>query len=197
MDASNSSTDIREGVNTCDARLVLEIEHPDQLSLLHQGQTRSRSAGCAAVQAERDRRLHAKKRRRVGGALPEVVKRATFGISQLIETVAGEYLRSGLIMIGSSFDEFNRDVRVSYEGDMLKFPQRRPTNEQIRESDDGARLLAGFMLRRNADRVRSDTKDGRASVLSTSIVDCCGRWPAGREAQSCYDSFVRPSSREP
>jgi xanthine permease XanP len=54
------------------------------------------------------------------GARPEVVKRATFGISQLIETVAGEYLRSGLIMIGCSFDEFNRDVRVSYEGDMLK-----------------------------------------------------------------------------
>jgi xanthine permease XanP len=57
------------------------------------------------------------------------------------------------------------DVRASYEGDMLEFPQQRPTNEQIRESDDGARLLAGFMLRRNADRVRSDAKDGRASVL--------------------------------
>jgi hypothetical protein len=46
-----------------------------------------------------------------------------------------------------------------------KFPHQRPTNEQIRQGDDGARLLAGFMLRRNADRVRSDAKDGRASVL--------------------------------
>src|SRR5712691_3619544 len=98
-------------------------------------------------------------------ARPEVVKRATFGINQLIETVAGECLRSGPIMIEASFDEFNLNVRVSYEGDMLEFPQQRPTNEQIRESDDGARLLAGFMLRRNADRVRSDAKDGRASVL--------------------------------
>ena len=48
---------------------------------------------------------------------------------------------------------------------MLEFPRQRPTNEQIRQSDDGARLLAGFMLRRNADSVRSDAKDGRASVL--------------------------------
>jgi xanthine permease XanP len=46
-----------------------------------------------------------------------------------------------------------------------KFPQQRPTDEQIRQGDDGARLLAGFMLRHNADRVRSDAKDGRASVL--------------------------------
>src|ERR1700730_18261024 len=96
----------------------------------------------------------------VCGGGPEVEKRAMFGISQLIETVAGEYLRSGLIMIGSSFDEFNRDVRVSYEGDMLKFPQRRPTNEQIRESDDGARLLARFMPRRNAYRVPSAPQHG-------------------------------------
>jgi hypothetical protein len=157
-------------------QVVLEIEHPDQLSLLHQGQTRSLDAQQSKPNGIED---FMQKSGGVCGGRPEVVKRATFGISQLIETVAGEYLRSGLIMIGSSFDEFNRDVRVSYEGDMLKFPQRRPTNEQIRESDDGARLLAGFMLRRNADRVRSDTKDGRASVLSTSIVDCCGRWPAG------------------
>jgi xanthine permease XanP len=100
----------------------------------------------------------------VWGARPEVVKRATFGINQLIDTVAGEYLQSGPITIESSFDEFNLDVRLSYVGDVLKFPEQRPTNEQIRESDDGARLLAGFMLRRNADRVRSETKDGRALV---------------------------------
>jgi hypothetical protein len=36
---------------------------------------------------------------------------------------------------------------------------------EIRESDEGSRLLAGFMLRRNADRTRSEWKDGRARVL--------------------------------
>jgi hypothetical protein len=35
---------------------------------------------------------------------------------------------------------------------------------EIRETDDGARRLAGFMLRQNADSVRSETEDGLASV---------------------------------
>jgi hypothetical protein len=31
-------------------------------------------------------------------------------------------------------------------------PERRPSDAEIRESEDGARLLAGFLLRHNADR---------------------------------------------
>jgi NCS2 family nucleobase:cation symporter-2 len=67
-------------------------------------------------------------------------------------------------VIEASFDEFNFDVRVSYEGDVVEFPDKRPSVEQIRESEEGHRLLAGFMLRRNADRVRSRSVDGRATV---------------------------------
>jgi hypothetical protein len=32
------------------------------------------------------------------------------------------------------------------------------------ESEEGTRLLAGYMLRRNADRVRADMHDGLARV---------------------------------
>jgi NCS2 family nucleobase:cation symporter-2 len=78
--------------------------------------------------------------------------------------VAENCWRSGPIVIEASFDEFNLDVRVSYQGDALEFPDRRPSNEQIRDSNDGARLLAGFMLRRNADRVRSESKNGKVVV---------------------------------
>ena len=99
------------------------------------------------------------------GARPDIVKRATFGANQLIETLTQDYLRDGPISIEASFDEFNLDVRATYIGDVLTFPERRPSNEEIRDSEDGARLLAGFMLRRNADRVRSEAKDGRTSVL--------------------------------
>jgi NCS2 family nucleobase:cation symporter-2 len=67
--------------------------------------------------------------------------------------------------VNASFDEFNLDVRVSYHGAAMQFPEKRPPDDLIRESDEGARLLAGFMLRRNADRVRSETKDGWSSVL--------------------------------
>jgi xanthine permease XanP len=99
------------------------------------------------------------------GARPDVAKRATFGAIQLVEAVAENCWRRGPLVVEASFDEFNLDVRVAYQGPALEFPDRRPSIEEIRKSDDAARLLAGFMLRRNADRIRADSKDGRANVL--------------------------------
>jgi NCS2 family nucleobase:cation symporter-2 len=98
------------------------------------------------------------------GARPDVAKRATFGAIQLVEAVVENCKPRGPLTVEASFDEFNLDVRVSYEGAALEFPDRRPSIEQIRDSEDAARLLAGFMLRRNADRIRSDSRDGRALV---------------------------------
>ena len=98
------------------------------------------------------------------GARPDVAKRATFAAVQLLEAVAENCWRTGPIILDASFDEFNLNLRVSYQGEALEFPDRRPSIEQIRDSDNGVGLLAGFMLRRNADRVRSDAKDGRAQV---------------------------------
>jgi NCS2 family nucleobase:cation symporter-2 len=99
------------------------------------------------------------------GARPDIVKRAAYGTIQLIDAIAADYVRDGPIAIEVSFDEFNLDIRVSYQGEQLTFPDQRPSLAEIRESDEGARLLAGFMLRRNADRTRSEWKDGRARVL--------------------------------
>jgi len=99
------------------------------------------------------------------GARPDVVRRATYGTIQLLDAVAAEYWRDGPIDIEASFDEFNLDVRVNYEGEALTFPDQRPSLADIRSSEAGARLLAGFMLRRNADRTRSEWKGGHARVL--------------------------------
>jgi NCS2 family nucleobase:cation symporter-2 len=52
-----------------------------------------------------------------------------------------------------------------YTGDEMRFPDTRPSLAQIRDSEDGTRLLAGFMLRRNADRVRSESKEGRSRAV--------------------------------
>jgi xanthine permease XanP len=98
------------------------------------------------------------------GARFEVVKRATFSVQQLLEVLVENYWRRGPLVIEASFDEFNLDVRVNYEGDMVEFPDKRPSTEQILESEEGHRLLAGFMLRRNADRVRSTSRHGSATV---------------------------------
>jgi NCS2 family nucleobase:cation symporter-2 len=67
-------------------------------------------------------------------------------------------------VIEAHFDEFNLDVKISYQGLPLELPDQRPSDSDIIETEAGYRRLAGFLLRRNADRVSSSVKDG-ASVL--------------------------------
>jgi xanthine permease XanP len=98
------------------------------------------------------------------GARPDVARRATFAVCQLVEVLVESFRRQGPIVIEASFDEFNFNVRVRYEGERLEFPERRPSDTQIRESEEGMRLLAGYMLRRNADRVRSESHNGNVTI---------------------------------
>jgi NCS2 family nucleobase:cation symporter-2 len=100
----------------------------------------------------------------VWGARPDVAKRATFGVLQLTDVVVEDFWTGGPVTIEASFDEFSLDVRVVYRGEPPPLPDRRPTNEEIMEGEQGARMLAGFMLRRNADRVRADMHNGMARV---------------------------------
>jgi xanthine permease XanP len=101
----------------------------------------------------------------IWGARPDVINRASFGAIQLLDAIRDNCWRSGPIEISATFDEFNLDVRAFYAGDPLEFPEVRPSNRDIVASAEGARLLAGFMLRRSADRLQAQSKDGRAGVL--------------------------------
>jgi NCS2 family nucleobase:cation symporter-2 len=99
------------------------------------------------------------------GARRDVIDRASFNLQQSIETIVESCEPRGPLTVTASFDEFRLDVRVSYEGAPLELPERRPTNEEIMESEGGQRRLAGFMLRRLADRVLTQHRGGRATVL--------------------------------
>jgi xanthine permease XanP len=92
----------------------------------------------------------------------DVVNRATFGVVQSLE-VLGDPPEG--IEVDASFDEFNLDVRVRYSGDPLEIPERKPTPREIVASADGERLLAGYLLRRNADRI-SSRRSGELSELA-------------------------------
>jgi NCS2 family nucleobase:cation symporter-2 len=67
-------------------------------------------------------------------------------------------------VVEAHFDEFNLDVKISYQGMLLELPDQRPSDGDIIETEAGYRRLAGFLLRRNADRVSTSTKGG-ASVI--------------------------------
>jgi xanthine permease XanP len=100
----------------------------------------------------------------VWGARADVIGRAIFGVQQLAETIFENCAPQGPLAIEASFDEFNLDVRVHYQGELLELPDRRPTDQEIRESADGVRRLAGFLVRRNADRARATELRGRVTI---------------------------------
>jgi len=75
---------------------------------------------------------------------------------------AGGRLKSKLEVVGdvqegteieATFDEFNLDVRVRYTGAPLIIPERKPTPREIIASEEGERLLAGYLLSQSADRI--------------------------------------------
>jgi len=99
------------------------------------------------------------------GARRDVIDRASFNLQQSVETIVQSCVQQGPLTVEASFDEFSLDVRVAYTGAALELPERRPSNEEIMASEEGERRLAGFMLRRYADRVTATHKAGRSTLL--------------------------------
>lgn len=107
------------------------------------------------------------------GADAAIVYRAAFAAQEIVETLsANDMLKiapdgRSPIDVATRFDEFSFSVTVGYDGDLLLPRDRRPTPEEIVESDDGARLLAAFMIGRAADKVRADDRKGRSEITLT------------------------------
>lgn len=99
------------------------------------------------------------------GARRDVIDKARFNLAQSVETILEGCDPQGPLEIQATFDEFNLDLRVRYLGPPLEIPERRPSNEEIMESEEAHRRLAGFMLRRNADRVSASHRAGQSTVL--------------------------------
>ena len=99
------------------------------------------------------------------GAPLDVASRAIFGALQLVDAVSetGCWTQGGMTLT-AGFDEFNFDLEAAYPGEPFASPEKRPTMEEVRDNPDGVRLLAGFMLRRNADQIVTSTRDGLAVV---------------------------------
>jgi xanthine permease XanP len=98
------------------------------------------------------------------GARRDVIDRARFNLVQSIDTLAASGVARGPFELSASFDEFRLDVRISYAGRALELPEHRPSADEILDSDEGERRLAGFMLRRFADRVSVMHKEGRSTI---------------------------------
>jgi len=57
------------------------------------------------------------------------------------------------VVVEAVFDEYNLDISLTYEGEPIELSDKRPSDQEIRESEVGTSKLAGYLIRRNADRV--------------------------------------------
>jgi xanthine permease XanP len=96
------------------------------------------------------------------GARPDMIARARFAAVQVVETISEH--ATGQAVLTASFDEYTLQLEVAYTGDVLPLPDRRPDPRAIIEDPDATRQLAGWLLRRNADRVLSATARGRQTL---------------------------------
>jgi len=91
----------------------------------------------------------------------DVIRRAIFGVVQVLEVVGDP---PDGVEVAASFDEFNLDVRIRYVGVPLTIPERRPTRQEVVASEDGERLLAGYLLRQSADRINARATGGAVEM---------------------------------
>ncbi len=93
------------------------------------------------------------------GARREVMQRAVFAISQAVETVRDIAAPGTPIGLKVGFDELALTAELAYRGPAPILTNTRPSEADILD-DDGHIKLAGFMLRRSADRMRSSERNG-------------------------------------
>jgi xanthine permease XanP len=100
----------------------------------------------------------------IWGARRDVINRVEFAVQQTIDAVIAACDPSGPIRLDISYDEFVIDVVVIYDGAPLEFPAQPPTHEEIMETDVGHQRLAGFLIRRYADRMAATERHGQTVV---------------------------------
>jgi NCS2 family nucleobase:cation symporter-2 len=100
----------------------------------------------------------------VWGARRDVIMRAMAALNEFLESAAGLGLVKGNALAEVSFDEFNLEMDIRYDGELMEFPSRRPTEDALLADDKAIVGLSGFLIRQYADRVRSEVVNGRCRV---------------------------------
>ena len=98
------------------------------------------------------------------GARPEVIAKAASALNELMETLQAQQLSQGPLLIDASFEEFNLNVDVGYQGELLEISKQRPTERELLEDDAAFIRLSGFLLTKLADKISSEQKNGRCHV---------------------------------
>jgi NCS2 family nucleobase:cation symporter-2 len=98
------------------------------------------------------------------GARLEVIRRAVSALNELMELIAAEALTEKPVRVEASFDEFNLDVTVRYDGAPLPSAEPYLAPHSI---EDGVSIsqLSLCLIRKDADRVSSSEKEGENRIV--------------------------------
>jgi NCS2 family nucleobase:cation symporter-2 len=99
------------------------------------------------------------------GARRDVLQRALFGTCQSVEAIIEHCEVTGPIAVEAMFDEYSLDIRLTYEGELLRLAAEAPSHDELVSAPDGLLRLAGYLVRGNADRVQAAVRDGRSMLM--------------------------------
>jgi len=99
------------------------------------------------------------------GARREVVLRAVQSAAEALEVLRSQDLLKGDPELIARYDEYNLDVSLIWRGGALETPEECPQLDAILEDEKSFAGLAGFLIRRYADRV-SHRSDGDRQRLT-------------------------------
>lgn len=99
------------------------------------------------------------------GAMPDIIDRAAAAINETFEAAEAKSATRNALLVTVSFDEFNLDVEIIYQGETMVFTEVKPSDDEIIHSPEGIAKLSLYLIHKNADRVVSRTKDGVCHIL--------------------------------
>lgn len=98
------------------------------------------------------------------GARKEVVYRATSAINEIFESVTSGGIVKGKIKADVSFDEFNLDIDIRYDGTPVEITKELPEEADWLGNEKSIAKLSGFLISHYVDRVKFNIKDDRCHV---------------------------------
>jgi len=114
---------------------------------------------------------------RAWGARPDVVRRSEYAIWQAFEIlhdhgfVTRNEQGEGVVEVETLVDEFTFTVIARYRGDAIPLSTHAPSHEELLESDTGILEMAGYLLYKLADRVRSRALVNGMAELRLTFVE--------------------------
>lgn len=98
------------------------------------------------------------------GARPEVIRNAARALNEFVEMGVLRDGVKGSVRVEVDFDEFNLDLRISYDGPAVEFPSERPDMTAFLTDPETAERFTAYLVRYYADRVAVQQDGGICTV---------------------------------